>query len=819
MKEILDFIERKPLYALLFLMTGVLFFVFKDFIFLNKVYLFNGAGCDTFNYSYPHFVHISEYLKNTGIPQWSFQHGMGQNIFSSSITDPFSFLIYLKDKDNIPYTIVFVEILKILLIGIIFFFYLKGRNTTSFASIVGALLIAFCGYVLLQGTWYDVFTVNAVYVIFLLFSFEKLLKDGVWYWFPVCIALIGSLQIFYLVMDCELLLLYSVFRFIEEKGYDFKGLGILLSKLSFLGLLGILIGSVCLLPGVKVLLDSPRVGGNISQFHTLISSPMFRMDSSDNLTITLLRMFSTDIFGADVKSTFKYDPRYLERNVSYCGLLPLLLLPQVFYFLDKRKKIIYGCVLSLFALAFIFPFFRYTFWFFSGDYFRLFSFCFAIFLIYFSIQALNQIDKQSKIHAASLIITSILLIVLVNYNYTGGDGLFSLIDKKLKITITYYLVGYSILIYLLTFPKWKSMSKLILLACIAFELVSFSRNTVNERSTFNRQMLEQRGGFNDYTNEAVAYIDSTDKSFFRITRDYMSGYNPDGDLNTPQFQGYKGTTFYSSFFQPSYFKFLFEMGIDSTLHDAAYCNGLNYMYILQTWGGVKYYLVKPAENKSSIPTIKSLGYDSINKIADVVVFKNKFSLPLGYTYKNIITYSEFKKANFLQKNKILLNGFVINDEDKEKYAGFSVLKTDSFKADNILLDEYFNPLKELRKDTLTISQFAQNSIQGNISLKEKRMLFFSIPYDDGWKATVDGKEEKLDKVNIGFTGLLLDKGSHEVLLQFEPPFLKAGAFISLAGLLLFGFLFWKFRNTSFFTIGSSIPILITRGKNKIQRKK
>src|SRR5436190_5162147 len=72
--------------------------------------------------------------------------------------------------------------------------------------------------------------------------------------------------------------------------------------------------------------------------------------------------------------------------------------------------------------------------------------------------------------------------------------------------------------------------------------------------------------------------------------------------------------------------------------------------------------------------------------------------------------------------------------------------------------------------------------------RAQKLLFFSIPYDQGWSATVDGTAAQLRLINIGFMGLPLDSGNHEIELQFTPPLRKPGAFVSLAGLATHGFL-------------------------------
>jgi uncharacterized membrane protein YfhO len=77
-------------------------------------------------------------------------------------------------------------------------------------------------------------------------------------------------------------------------------------------------------------------------------------------------------------------------------------------------------------------------------------------------------------------------------------------------------------------------------------------------------------------------------------------------------------------------------------------------------------------------------------------------------------------------------------------------------------------------------------MQGRIQLTETRMLFFSIPFDQGWTAYVNGKPAQLLPLNAGMMGLLLSKGSHTVELSFFPPLVKEGTIASLAGIVLYG---------------------------------
>jgi len=109
-------------------------------------------------------------------------------------------------------------------------------------------------------------------------------------------------------------------------------------------------------------------------------------------------------------------------------------------------------------------------------------------------------------------------------------------------------------------------------------------------------------------------------------------------------------------------------------------------------------------------------------------------------------------------------------------------------AQNYNLSQYARDTEALGRETLQMTRHGQNAIEGSITLTKKKLLFFSIPFDKGWRALVDGKEDKIERVNIGFMGLMLDKGEHTIELTYRPPFILTGTAISAAGILIFLFL-------------------------------
>lgn len=72
------------------------------------------------------------------------------------------------------------------------------------------------------------------------------------------------------------------------------------------------------------------------------------------------------------------------------------------------------------------------------------------------------------------------------------------------------------------------------------------------------------------------------------------------------------------------------------------------------------------------------------------------------------------------------------------------------------------------------------------NLEEETLMFFSVPYDEGWSATVNGEEALIEKANIGFMAVRVPAGEAEIRFDYHTPGLKNGAIVSLCGLVVLG---------------------------------
>lgn len=103
-----------------------------------------------------------------------------------------------------------------------------------------------------------------------------------------------------------------------------------------------------------------------------------------------------------------------------------------------------------------------------------------------------------------------------------------------------------------------------------------------------------------------------------------------------------------------------------------------------------------------------------------------------------------------------------------------------------------NQANELKQDALQNVKFEPNTVSGNITLTKPKLLCLPISSIKGWSATVNGEEMPLEQVNTMMCGLVLEEGSHEIILNYHMPYGRLGLLCTGAGfIMLFGILFYQ----------------------------
>lgn len=103
------------------------------------------------------------------------------------------------------------------------------------------------------------------------------------------------------------------------------------------------------------------------------------------------------------------------------------------------------------------------------------------------------------------------------------------------------------------------------------------------------------------------------------------------------------------------------------------------------------------------------------------------------------------------------------------------------RLDEDSLDE---AMRILKAGSVTFMDFSSRSFKLRAQAEKDSSLFVSSIYDPGWRAYIDGKPVKIERIYEGFMALPFPKGEHEISFSFVPQGFKEGLIISCASLII-----------------------------------
>ncbi len=115
------------------------------------------------------------------------------------------------------------------------------------------------------------------------------------------------------------------------------------------------------------------------------------------------------------------------------------------------------------------------------------------------------------------------------------------------------------------------------------------------------------------------------------------------------------------------------------------------------------------------------------------------------------------------------------------------LLDDAFDSDNQGITAVPVPLSRrspLPYTPASIVSYQSDRVVINATASETGLLILRDQYHPGWKATIDGQQAPVLRVNHAFRGIVLPPGKHEIILTFQPTSLSAGMAVSGLGLFL-----------------------------------
>ncbi|MDO5424159.1 MAG: YfhO family protein [Eubacteriales bacterium] len=172
--------------------------------------------------------------------------------------------------------------------------------------------------------------------------------------------------------------------------------------------------------------------------------------------------------------------------------------------------------------------------------------------------------------------------------------------------------------------------------------------------------------------------------------------------------------------------------------------------------------------KSNYPVFGYLGTDDMKPVRVEVNGKELGSYFNTYEY-HIMRFGTFEKGEEVTV-KIILEDSSVNITDVWFY-----------EQDMDVFQEYYAALEEV----FQIEEYSDSRFYGKVSNKTGRdYLLFTIPYEKGWKAYVDGVETETSMAAETFLALKIPEGEHEIEIKYVTEGLEFGILVSGIALLI-----------------------------------
>lgn len=683
-------------------------------------------------------------LKDHTLPFYSFVLFLGNNIWASKssygLFDIYNIFTYILDN-NFFFIYNLQCFIKILISGIACYLLIhniyKNKKTSLIAGLCYGLssfaiyftsqpgFLSFYSLVPFYFLGIELYLKNNKKILFILTVFTLLLTN---YYLFVALSLFSPLYFLYRY--------YNIYK-------TFKSVLISTIKLIAYYFVGVLLSGVVIVPAFFYVIQNERVGG----LNTSLSYKDFSVYL--HLFTSAFVPNHTYIYGNNV---YELGEHTLKEILLYSGTIVGLLVPQFITDTNDKFKKSTIIVYILLLVSTFTPMIGSIINGFSEPCFRWF-FIFIIFNIIISSRYITNLEYLNiKSLKGSLVFE--IFIILISYfgcllykhysfsNYTIQFSIF-------VITILFMFINY------ITIIKYK---KVLVSLCI-IELALFS-------CLFGYKSLITSVSKDDITNVTSVLADNDN---YHNLKDYLNSLDED---NVNQY--YRTYISYNDL----YWSFSHDLGIiynnnglmtyDSTFAPSfAKMRRLNHDEIVDIidWEfNIKDpYIMNFLSTKYSITVDEeSIPFNNYEIVDNEYRGSLKVALNLDYRpivslYSKAITYKEFKTK--YSNNTSLLNEYVITDSK------ISNLNSSVSACTNV---EYYD-----------------NYFGCNLYSSDNSFAVIGLPYDEGWKITINGNPIEYIECNGGMIGFNVNEGNNEIKMYFMPKGFKLGLILTTVGTCIF----------------------------------
>ncbi|MCQ2477846.1 MAG: YfhO family protein [Clostridia bacterium] len=733
---------------------------------------------------------------------WSFNTDLGANFIGSYsfylLGSPFFWVTLLFPSKFVPYLMGPLLILKFSLAAVTGYMYIRRFTKTAVAASLGGLLYAFSGFSV-YNIFFNHFHEAIIVFPLLLLSLELLITENKRGVFALTVALCAVTNYFFFFGMVVFCIIYFFVRIFS------KAIKVKFSKflvLLFEAGLGLLMASILLLPSIYAVMENQRITSFVLGWNAL-------MYGKEQIYLNVLQCF---FFPPDLPARPVFFPKAEVRWSSLGGWLPLFGTVGVFTLFGNKKGNWKKRLIAVCLFMALVPVLNSAFSFFNTSYYARW---FYMPILIICLSTVSLADESNIAFSSGLkwsaAITAAFTLAIGFFPQTDDNGkkIFGLYmqDSEHTYAIRFFIscaiALVSLLILYFLFKLRKSDKNSFFKSSIAFvSVISVVYASIfiacgRSHSYDIKETVIKRG--------IEAQVDLNDDTAFRIdTYDCID--------NTGMYLGYPTINAFHSVVPPSITEFYESIGVERSVASRpetdipALRPLLSVKYLLNRTNGDNHFADENGNTKMS-------GYSYKNTTGGYYVFENDNYIPYGFSYEYYTTREYFDTFDGDGKTKLLLKAVLLDDEQIKKYGSIltnvatlddtydsetdyetdietdeTVTKKKRSKTTVKLIftdEEMAFDARRLAKTSADTFTTDSKGFTATVERDKENLVFFSVPFDKGFTATVNGKKAEIEKVNIGFMAVKVPKGKSEIRFNYETPGLALGIKITVGAAAVF----------------------------------
>ncbi len=768
-----------------------------------------------FNVQQVPFYKLAHQAVREGNFGWHFGTDLGANFIGSYsfylLGSPFFWLTIPFPNDFVPHLMGPLLILKFACASLTAYAFCSRFVKNKNFAVIGGLLYAFSGFSV-YNVFFNHFHEAIIYFPLLLLSLEWLMCRERYWPFIVMVALCALSNYYFFFGMVLFTVIYFLVRITSPDWDMFRRracikrdvgrFAVLLAE----AVLGLLLSAVLLLPAVMAITDNTRIGSYLTGWNGVVYS-------RSQIYSYILQCF---FFPPDLPARPVFFPDADVKWSSVAGWLPVFGMTGVCAWMASKRKSWQKRLITVSAIFAFVPILNSAFSAFNYSYYARWFYMPILIMVLMTVMGMEDREVEWNVGwkwSAGITLSFVLLVGLFPQgqddqgNFTGF-GLYSE-DYADRFLVTCLIaVVCLVLTFLLLFVKkrWtKDFSRvsiaLILVVSVVYSsyFISMGKTSSYDPDDFIIPHLLE--------NEEMVLedADGEEKPSYQIDDVRIDVY--ESMDNTGMFLGMSSINAFHSIVPGSVMEFYNFVGVERTVASRPYVTD----FALRSFLSVKYLLDYADDSQSfqdDYGTSKMPGWSVYSGVSQdeltydkedtkqngYYIYQNDYFIPYGFTYDYYMTRAYADTLTQDERQEMLLKAMVLDEEQVEKYGDMltDLESEDVDYASELTYQFYYNNCRDRAANACHRFETTQNGFTAKIVLEKDNLVFFSIPYDAGWSATVDGKPVDVEKVNVGFMAVPVsgDGQEHTIEFTYETPGLEIGMIVSGCALLLTALFLW-----------------------------